>query len=408
MKIESKNIETIPETMGITTVQDKSHKNLRLEEEKVAKIVDGAFLGLSINDEAESTFEKKVGQIMIDGVQEGSHPNPNEAGQLMSKTCETFATEEAVPAHQRETIKIAVVGNVDSGKSTLTCVLSCPAGVTDDGRGALREKVFNFGHEKENGRTTSIAHEIVGFAQDGTQVTPSKHKDVLSAKKKNTWPEIVQGSQKIAQLIDLCGHEKYLKTTMFGLSGLYPQYSMLVVGANMGVSRMTKEHIGITLALKIPMFVVVTKIDLAPDTVYSDTINTLTKILKGSFCNLKPILVKDAKNLDKISESLPSKTICPIFSVSNVSGAGIELLKQFISKLPVIDPSTQSTDEEISQTQHEDLIDTEFIIDSTYNVKNVGFVVGGTITKGEIQINSNLMIGPDKNGTFKTVIVRGI
>jgi GTPase len=63
----------------------------------------------------------------------------------------------------RESIKIAVVGNVDSGKSTLTCVLSCPPGITDDGRGKLRDRVFNFGHEKENGRTTSIAHEIIGF-----------------------------------------------------------------------------------------------------------------------------------------------------------------------------------------------------------------------------------------------------
>lgn len=85
---------------------------------------------------------------------------------------------------------------------------------------------------------------------------------------------------------------------MFGLSGLYPQYSMLVIGANMGVSRMTKEHIGITMALKIPMFVVVTKIDLAPENIYKDTINTIFKILKGSACNLKPILVQDEKDLD--------------------------------------------------------------------------------------------------------------
>lgn len=131
----------------------------------------------------------------------------------------------------------------------------------------MREKVFNFGHEKENGRTTSIGHEIIGFDFQGSQVVSSK-KDALSCKKKTTWPEIVDGSTKIAQLIDLCGHEKYLKTTMFGLSGLYPQYSMLVVGANMGVSRMTKEHIGITMALRIPMFVVITKIDLAPENVY--------------------------------------------------------------------------------------------------------------------------------------------
>ena len=43
---------------------------------------------------------------------------------------------------------------------------------------------------------------------------------------------------------------------------------MLVVGANMGVSRMTKEHIGISMALKLPMFVVVTKVDLAPENIY--------------------------------------------------------------------------------------------------------------------------------------------
>lgn len=76
-------------------------------------------------------------------------------------------------------------------------------------------------------------------------------------------------------MIDLCGHEKYLKTTMFGLSGLYPHYAMLIVGANMGISRMTKEHIGIAISLKIPIFVVVTKIDIAPTSVYQETMNTL-------------------------------------------------------------------------------------------------------------------------------------
>lgn len=64
-------------------------------------------------------------------------------------------------------MKIAVVGNVDSGKSTLTAVLTCATGTTDDGRGSLREKVFNFGHEVSNGRTSSIAHELVGFDQSG-------------------------------------------------------------------------------------------------------------------------------------------------------------------------------------------------------------------------------------------------
>lgn len=84
--------------------------------------------------------------------------------------------------------------------------------------------------------------------------------------------------------LDLCGHEKYLKTTMFGLVGLLPDYSMIVVGANMGVSRMTKEHLGISLALKVPIFIVITKIDISPPEVYEKSRDTLVKILRSPSC----------------------------------------------------------------------------------------------------------------------------
>ena len=68
---------------------------------------------------------------------------------------------------------------------------------------------------------------------------------------------------------------------MFGLVGLMPDYSMIVVGANMGVSRMTREHLGISLALGIPLFIVITKIDLAPQPKYEETLAQLTKIMKS-------------------------------------------------------------------------------------------------------------------------------
>ena len=68
--------------------------------------------------------------------------------------------------------------------------------------------------------------------------------------------------------LDLCGHEKYLKTTMFGLVGMMPDYSMIVMGANMGVSKITSEHLGITNALSLPLFVVITKTDLDDETEY--------------------------------------------------------------------------------------------------------------------------------------------
>ena len=59
-------------------------------------------------------------------------------------------------------VRVAVIGNVDSGKSTLVGVLTrC---VNDDGRGSARSLVFNFSHEQANGRTSSISHEIMGFS----------------------------------------------------------------------------------------------------------------------------------------------------------------------------------------------------------------------------------------------------
>jgi len=79
---------------------------------------------------------------------------------------------------------------------------------------------------------------------------------------------------------------------MFGLVGLLPDYAMIVVGANMGVSRMTKEHLGISLALKVPIFIVITKIDISPPEVLEKTRDTLVKILKSPGCQRHPIVVR--------------------------------------------------------------------------------------------------------------------
>ena len=144
-----------------------------------------------------------------------AHSDSFESANVTAEHFGTFKTDTMI----KETVRIAVIGNVDSGKSTLVSVLSCSDGMNDDGRGMLREKIFNFDHEKSNGRTSSIANEIIGFDSNGTQVFPNKRKDLLNAKKKVLWPEIVEASTKIINMIDLCGHEKYLKTTLFGLSG---------------------------------------------------------------------------------------------------------------------------------------------------------------------------------------------
>jgi len=140
-------------------------------------------------------------------------------------------------------VRLAVIGNVDSGKSTMVGVMC--KNVMDDGRGLARTKVFNFSHEAANGRTSSIGQEIMGFDQENKQVMLDHNNN----RKKESWAHVAQNSKKIITFLDLCGHEKYLKTTMFGLVGLMPDYAMIVVGANMGIQKMTREHLGICLAL---------------------------------------------------------------------------------------------------------------------------------------------------------------
>ena len=58
-------------------------------------------------------------------------------------------------------IRIAAVGNVDVGKSTLLGVLS--KGSLDNGRGKARANIFKHKHELETGRTSDIGREILGF-----------------------------------------------------------------------------------------------------------------------------------------------------------------------------------------------------------------------------------------------------
>lgn len=56
--------------------------------------------------------------------------------------------------------RVAVVGNVDAGKSTLLGVLT--HGELDNGRGHARQRLFRHKHEMESGRTSSVGNDILG------------------------------------------------------------------------------------------------------------------------------------------------------------------------------------------------------------------------------------------------------
>ena len=186
-------------------------------------------------------------------------------------------------------ISIVVCGPVDAGKSSLVGVLT--TGELDDGRGKARKNVFNHSHEQESGRTSCISQNIIKYImKDG-------YMELLSTKINRKYdPKIVKkidmynytmNGDKVVSLIDLAGHEKYLKTTVFGITGMFPDKGIVVIGANTGITKLTREHIGIMLYTNIPFMIIITKIDMAPDGIYED----LKKSIKKLFQKNSPHLI---------------------------------------------------------------------------------------------------------------------
>ena len=148
-------------------------------------------------------------------------------------------------------------------------------GSLDNGRGSARLNMFRHLHEVQTGRTSSISHEMLGFDSSGRPV----YHDVTG---NGTSTEIAESeATKLITFIDLAGHEKYLRTTISGLTGYAPHYAMLVVSALAGVVPMTQEHLVIALALEVPFFVMLTKVDVTPKVKLQETLDSLEKVLKS-------------------------------------------------------------------------------------------------------------------------------
>ncbi|CAD8063383.1 unnamed protein product [Paramecium primaurelia] len=293
--------------------------------------------------------------------------------------------------------KLAIIGNVDSGKSTLVGVLT--KGILDDGRGGARERVFNYKHEKENGRTSSVAQEIMGFDENLKQVLPER----FNQNKNKYWSQVVEKSQKIVTFLDLCGHEKYLKTTIFGLVAMIPDYSLIIVGANMGVSKMTREHLGVSLFLKIPFAIVLTKVDIAPQNIYNETLEHIKSLIKSPAIKRTAILFdekSDLNEIDKWAGLMHGNNVVPIFQVSSVSGNGLQQLTRFISAVPNRDQLNKAY-----QTINDPL---QFDIQENFNVPGVGIVVSGIVRSGKAILNQHVLLGPDKAKQFKPVTIKSI
>jgi len=293
--------------------------------------------------------------------------------------------------------------------------------VLDDGRGHARSHVLQHKHEKEKGQTSAVALELMGFDNGGSAVQPSK----LTGKHVKDFRDVATRSARLITMIDLCGHEHFLKTTVFGLMGMMPDMVMLLVGANAGVQKMTREHLGLTAALQLPVIMVVTKIDMAPKHILEDSMKRVDRVLR--LASRKRFLVSDATDAKAAAAAMTSGNVAPVFQISCITGEGLDLLRLFYAEMAcgagqslagrgirvatsVGGKESQSIEqaEALLEGDHLDGIECEVHIDNIYNVPGVGTVVSGSVFHGIVAIGMHLSLGPDELGDFREVRIGSI
>ena len=262
-------------------------------------------------------------------------------------------------------VRIASIGNVDSAKTTTISVLTNK--LLDNGRGSARSKILKHPHEQSSGRTSSITQTYIE--------TP----------------------HNIFGFIDLAGHEKYLKTTLSGLNGCYIDYAMITIGADRGIIGMTKEHLTLAIVLKLPILVVITKLDIATNHKLEKIRNNLMKLFAHPLAGNKKIKFINDSNIEVVAAApFSDTTYVPIFEVSNVTGDNINNLRKFVFNLKPY--------KEIGNRENKNPL---FKIDDTFKIDGHGIVLSGIVQDGIIHKGQKLYIGPF-GGKFIDVVVKSI
>jgi len=331
------------------------------------------------HNEPQTTQNKSPPTITIQPSRNKTTPAPTLTIPTTTSVTETLSTRN---------VRVAVVGNVDAGKSTLIGTLTTSS--LDDGRGRSRTTIMKHRHEIESGRTSTATVHLMGFRHNGD---PVAGRDSVRANKRKSEDEIARESYRIVTLMDLAGHEKYLKTTIHGVSSGFADYSLILVNSRHPPTHMTQHHLNLCCSFGIPTIVVFTKIDGCPEHALKTSKEELGKMMRSPEVGRRPFNVRNEQDIATCEGKL--HTLAPIFETSCVSGKGLDLLRKMLFSLP-------------KRRRHESKVNRsfEFLVEDIFNVPGVGAVVSGFVNAGNLTVGSNcsVYVGPMDDGTFiKTV-----
>jgi elongation factor 1-alpha len=277
-------------------------------------------------------------------------------------------------------IVVGTAGHVDHGKSTLVGTLV--TGQRDDGEGGTRAYLDVQPHEVERGLSADLSYAVYGFDDDG----PVR---MRNPNRKEDRARVVQEADRLVSFVDTVGHEPWLRTTIRGLVGQKLDYGMLVVAADDGPTKTTREHLGILLATELPTLVVLTK----TDAVSADRVAAVEREVEQLLRNAgeTPLLV-DRYGLDTAVAEIGD--VVPIVRSSAVSGEGLDTLDALFEALP--------------KRESDATAPFRMYIDRTYSVTGVGAVASGTVNRGTVETGDELLLGPMADGSYREVEVRSI
>ena len=225
---------------------------------------------------------------------------------------------------------IGTAGHIDHGK---TCLVKALTGTDTD----------RLAEEKKRGITIENGFAFLGLP-DGTE----------------------------AGIIDVPGHEKFIKNMLAGASGIH--IAMLIIAADEGVMPQTREHLDILSLLGVSQgVVVVTKGDLEWKPGLMEEIGEL---VRGTFLENENVVVTSA-----------------------VDGQGIEELRRVLWRLC----GTEATKKAVEKNGMFRLP-----IDRVFSLKGFGTVVTGTLLDGILEPGVESMLYPrGKKAKIRSIQVHG-
>ena len=82
---------------------------------------------------------------------------------------------------------------------------------------------------------------------------------------------------------------------------------------------MCKEHLGVALALKVPVFFIVTKVDICPEHILKETLGKLNAILKKPGVKKRPFMVSPSWSCSPLPCRLSAVRACRVASKGSSS-----------------------------------------------------------------------------------------